>query len=65
MGLYEAILETLGSRGGDDPRPFLEHVHQLVGQECRAGCLLSLFHSYLMHSNMGLLLHLPQCVDSG
>lgn len=60
MVLYEAVVETLNRRGKDDPSPFLEHVHRLVGKECQTSCLISLLHSYLMHSNIGLLLHLPQ-----
>lgn len=60
MVLYEAVLEKLSSSGKDDPSPLLQHVHRLVGKDCQTGCLVSLFHSYLMHSNIGLLLNLPQ-----
>ena len=60
MVLYEAVLDTLNTRGKDDPSSLLENVHRLVGKDCQTGCLISLLHSYLMHSNIGLLLHLPQ-----
>ena len=57
--LYDAVLELLGSSQAD-PAHLLKHVHRLIGEDCHTGCLLSLLHAYLMHSNMGLLLHLPQ-----
>ena len=57
--LYEAVVEMLKARAKEDPVPFLKTVHTFVGKDCRAGCLISLVHSYLMHSNIGLLLNFP------
>lgn len=58
--LYEAVVEALMAGSTEDPAQLLQQVHQLVGGQCKSGSLISLLHSYLMHSNIGLLLHLPQ-----
>lgn len=58
--LYEAVLEVLGGHGDKDPAFLLKRIHKVVGEDSATGCLLSLLHAYLLHSNMGLLLHLPQ-----
>ena len=60
--LYEAVLEVLGGHGDEDPAFLLKRIHKVVGEDSATGCLLSLLHAYLLHSNMGLLLHLPQSV---
>lgn len=58
--LYEEVVEMLKSEATTEPSTLLSQSHRLVGEGLHTACLLSLFHSYWMHANMGLLLHLPK-----
>jgi len=57
--LYDEVLWTLQLPPDSLPPP--PSLYVLPGGN-RPGCLLSLVHAYWHHTNMGVLLHLPQCV---
>jgi len=59
--LYKEVLDLL-ARAEAEPVPPSTSWHTVVGGASQVGCLLSLLHSFWLHANMGLLLHLPRSV---